>query len=62
MSITLELEISEVDFILEALGSKSYIDVVDLISKIHEQGRPQVQQQDELDSQNLETLGEEIDE
>jgi hypothetical protein len=55
MSIKLELEINEIDFILEMLGGEPYIDVVDLIAKIHQQGRPQVE---ELDTTLETTTGE----
>ena len=41
--IKLELSIEEVDYILTALSKQPFVEVADIITKIQEQGRPQVE-------------------
>ena len=53
MVIKLELEVSEVDYILETLSQEPYVDVADLISKIHTQGRPQAKEQETLNKTEI---------
>lgn len=48
--IKLELTIQEVNAILGVLGKQPYEDVVRIITKIQEQGTPQVVQQPTLDT------------
>lgn len=48
--IKLELTIQEVNAILGVLGKQPYEDVVRIITKIQEQGTPQVVQQPTLDA------------
>jgi hypothetical protein len=43
MLITLELPVEEVNFILEMLSEEPYRDVSEIIAKIQNQGRPQVE-------------------
>jgi hypothetical protein len=43
MTIKLELEVDETNLILEALGSLPFVRVYQLISRIQEQARTQVQ-------------------
>ena len=45
--ITLELEVSEVNGILTALGQLPYVQVKDLVLKIQVQAQPQVEQKAE---------------
>ena len=45
--ITLQLEISEVNGILTALGQMPYVQVKDLVLKIQVQAQPQVEQKAE---------------
>lgn len=49
--IKLELTIQEVNAILGVLGKQPYEDVVRIITKIQEQGTPQVVQQPTLDTE-----------
>lgn len=44
MTIKLELEVDETNLILEALGSLPFVRVYQLISRIQEQARTQMQQ------------------
>ncbi|MFW9602821.1 MAG: hypothetical protein ACMV1B_10955 [Prevotella sp.] len=48
--IKLELTVQEVNAILGVLGKQPYEDVVRIITKIQEQGTPQVVQQPTLDA------------
>lgn len=54
MPIKLELAVEEIDYILQLLGTKPFMEVNDLITKIREQGLPQVNQLEE--QTNLEEI------
>lgn len=51
MNITLELTVEEVNVILNALSSKPYIEVVELIGKIQTDGEKQIAQSIEANTE-----------
>ena len=52
MTIKLELEVEETNLILEALGALPFVRVYQVISRIQEQARAQVQTQTKVEDEN----------